>query len=679
MTNDDDTSDKPTDPQAPAAARTRKIVRRSASTREQPGFTPGEENAGAPAAEGAQATEGAAPAAAAPAEGAAPAARPRATFDARAPRRTPAPGEGRSNRGGGDYRAPQARPMGARPLPGGPRAPAPEGPTDGPHGWGTPGDYRGPAARPMGSRPLPGGPRGPARDFGDRPRGPRPEGAGPRPEGDRPRGPRPEGDRPRGPRPEGAGPRRDDRPRGPRPDGAPFAGAGPAAAPPARPAPKPVAPPAPAKAAALPPKLTPIPVFVPKRPTGGAGKPKPALTAKEALIARTKATAAPAKAKPAAKPEGEAAATFDPALVSVEPAGAKAALVSAGEGAVLLVDAWLAASNVASIVEVVESDDVASPARKAARRALNILRARGVAIPERRHVVKMDDRAEVSCEATMIPPDGSGTFSLSITSRDASGRYHIAEVIIREPLGIVQAGSGWLSGSQIKEGRTRAMEGLGVAPVTVPVEWARQRIAEARKLNATSRQVLPLGLEACRELIEASATPAAHPLAELEAAVTAEQATAAAAGSSALHQEPEMRAWLPDRAALDEMLQKVGERLGAENAGDSDKVNEALREEIDAATDRFFSPEVREIIARRLTDAAISIRSRKGTERAVEVLSVARAIREAGLITAPPREIPFLTGFFQKALGILAQQGGGQLRVPVTPGSAPAPAEEPST
>ena len=152
------------------------------------------------------------------------------------------------------------------------------------------------------------------------------------------------------------------------------------------------------------------------------------------------------------------------------------------------------------------------------------------------------------------------------------------------------------------------------------------------------------------------------------------------AGSGALHQEPEMRAWLPDRGALDEMLQKVGERLGAENAGDPEKVNEALREEIDAATDRFFSPEIRQIISRRLADAAISVRSRKGEGRAVEVLSVARAIRDAGLITAPPREIPFLTGFFQKALGILAQQGGGQLRVPVAAGSAPAPTEEtPST
>ena len=79
-----------------------------------------------------------------------------------------------------------------------------------------------------------------------------------------------------------------------------------------------------------------------------------------------------------------------------------------------------------------------------------------------------------------------------------------------------------------------------------------------------------------------------------------------------------MRAWLPDRGALDQMLQKVGERLGADGVSDPEKVNEVLREEIDAATDRFFSPEVREIVARRLAYAAISVRSGKGSERALD-------------------------------------------------------------
>ncbi len=100
-------------------------------------FTPGEENAGAPAAEAPRPARRARLLRRLRRRGGSCGAAARDVRCARA-RRTPAPGEGRSNRGGGDYRAPQARPMGARPLPGGPRAPAPEGPTDGPHGWGRP-------------------------------------------------------------------------------------------------------------------------------------------------------------------------------------------------------------------------------------------------------------------------------------------------------------------------------------------------------------------------------------------------------------------------------------------------------------------------------------------------------------------------------------------------------------
>src|SRR5262249_29332311 len=114
---------------------------------------------------------------------------------------------------------------------------------------------------------------------------------------------------------------------------------------------------------------------------------------------------------------------------------------------------------------------------------------------------------------------------------------------------------------------------------------------------------------------------------------------------------------------------------GAEGLKDAEKVNHALGEEISAATDRFFSPEVRNIIAERMRDSAISVRTRRGDERAKVVLAVARAVREAGLITSPPRDIPFLTAFFQKAIGILAQQGGGSLLIPVPMGDGPAAAE----
>src|SRR6185295_1076119 len=108
--------------------------------------------------------------------------------------------------------------------------------------------------------------------------------------------------------------------------------------------------------------------------------------------------------------------------------------------------------------------------------------------------------------------------------------------------------------------------------------------------------------------------PPPHPLAQLDGEVTAERAAEAAQASSALHQEPEFRSWLPDRGPLDELLQHVGERLGEDGAKDADRVNQALREEIEAATDRFFSPEVRTVLESRMRDAAISVRARKGDE-----------------------------------------------------------------
>lgn len=246
---------------------------------------------------------------------------------------------------------------------------------------------------------------------------------------------------------------------------------------------------------------------------------------------------------------------------------------------------------------------------------------------------------------------------------------------MREPIGILHAGGGWISGSQLKDGRARATEALGVSPVPVSLEWARWRIAAARELNARSKHVVPLGYDNCRELFEP--VPAAeppHPVGDLEAAVTSEKAWADAPGSAGLHGEPEFRSWLPDRGALDELLQKLGARLGPEAAKEPEKVDEALRAEIADATDRFFSPEVRAIVAGRMRDAAISIRARKGDAVASTVLGVARAVTEAGLITSPPREIPFLLAFFQKGVSYLVQQGGGSLRVPV---AAAPPAPEP--
>jgi hypothetical protein len=117
---------------------------------------------------------------------------------------------------------------------------------------------------------------------------------------------------------------------------------------------------------------------------------------------------------------------------------------------------------------------------------------------------------------------------------------------------------------------------------------------------------------------------------------------------------------------VNELILKLGERLGPQGKDlGREGFDAALAEEIASATDRFFSPEIRQAIAARMRDAAISVRARKGDQAASHVVAVARAIIDAGLITSPPREIPFLRQFFEIGLRAVAEQTGGQLRVPI--------------
>ncbi len=546
-------------------------------------------------------------------------------------------------------------------------------------------------------------------------RGPRPEGArGPRPDGAR--GPRPEGAR--GPRPEGA--------RGPRREGgeAHRPGASGGRAMPAmpyrggvdrssadfvdqwlsRPQPKPAPPPErterpreerrprrdearPIQAQERPVRVAVEPKPAPKMPTlhetilvglpkvaveaqrdKSANKPK---TAKEAL--RLKAAQAKAKSAEEARAEAstlEESVVVDPAWVKVGAEGAVAAITASGSAAEALVDAWVDTHNAAAIVEAAASDALSGAARKAAKRALNVLKARKVDLPQPlARTASARVEADEVLEATFTPPDGRGAVSITISKRKGGERAHIAEVILRDQLGVVQAVSGWMSRSQIREAHQRITDSTGVAPASVPIEWARHRIAQAVAANARSGQLVPLSFERCRELVEpAPSSEPPHPLADLEGGLRDGDEAGAATGG--LHAEPELRGWVPDARALDEMLRKVGERLTAEDAQDSAKVDEALREEMKAATDRFFSPEMRAEIARRMRDAAITIRARAGEARAREVLLAARAVEKAGLITSPPSELEFLRAFFQKGVALLAQQGGGQLRVPVQNPSA---------
>jgi hypothetical protein len=366
---------------------------------------------------------------------------------------------------------------------------------------------------------------------------------------------------------------------------------------------------------------------------------------------------------------------FDADLLGADAGGAVAAVGKAGERGADLIDAWVNAKNAAAVAAVAESEAAPGPARKAARRGLNVLKSRGVAIPDRAHVARMPTDEVEGYEAWFVPPDGAGTAIVMIASRRQSGKYRIVHAIVREGVGLLEIRVLEMSRAQLKTSFDESQRRAGYAPAQVPLDWARARVASSKADNAKSGAVLPLGLDTHADILGAApAQPPEHPVDAAKLDVKA--AAPSVAESSSLHNEPELRAWLPTGLAMQELLLDVGQKLGASAGGegpqDQEKVDAAIGAAIDAATDRFFAPEIRERLAARLKDSAISVLARAGRERAAQVLATAEAAVAAGLITSPPHEVPFLRGFFQKGLAMVAAQSGGKLEIPV-----PAPSESP--
>ena len=218
-------------------------------------------------------------------------------------------------------------------------------------------------------------------------------------------------------------------------------------------------------------------------------------------------------------------------------------------------------------------------------------------------------------EATLIPPDSSGTEAIAITSRDTSGRYRIAEVIVRESVRRAARRRGVAQRLAAQGGPRRARtSNLGTAPVPVSAGVGappdRGREAAERGVGA-GRAARVRGVSRFHRA--RAGGRAGHPVADLEESLTDEQVAARIARlRRRCTRSRSSGTGCPSRPALDELLQKVGQRLGSAGMRDPGQVNTALREEIELATDRFFSPEVRGQLATRMRSSAVSLRARKG-------------------------------------------------------------------
>ena len=357
--------------------------------------------------------------------------------------------------------------------------------------------------------------------------------------------------------------------------------------------------------------------------------------------------------------------SFESSQLKADAAGAVTALDSAGADATALVQAWVDTGNAAAVQAASLLD--AGPCRKAGRRGLNVLKSRGISIHNSERA-PAERKASHSVEAWMVPPDPSGSQLLIFGSGTKDSKQDVCFVYLNPKVGLNRVERAQLSRSQLKKSLVKVLSS-NYEPVSIPVPWARQRGAEAIAKHREGANPLPMGLGTNQDLLEPVPESApSHPFDEEGFALSDEDAADLTQGSADLHRFPEFRGWLPPPAAAQEMLVNVGEAAKNETETPSpEEVQERLKAEINAATDRYFTPVLRAEVLLRMKDAGWCVFSREGEQEALRISATMTAIEKCGLITDPPSEIPFLRVFFEKALSLMASGAGGRVQPPPQP------------
>ncbi|HTM44036.1 MAG TPA: hypothetical protein VL137_03720 [Polyangiaceae bacterium] len=357
-------------------------------------------------------------------------------------------------------------------------------------------------------------------------------------------------------------------------------------------------------------------------------------------------------------------ASFSATDLAATSENAKAVLAAAGARAEALVAAWIKAGNAAAVLEA--SEQAQGATRKAAKRGLNVLKSRGVTIPEKRHVASLQSEEASEEQALMLAPDPSGVVVFALYRRSTTGKTRVCFVLLRDGQGIARIENGDLSTSKIKEQLRKAFPYADYDAIPVSPAWARSRIASARKTHVARGLIEPLGFDTAEPLLTpVPAEATAHPFDEEGFEFADDDARSMTAQSASLHQQPEFRRLFPPAVEVDALLRKVGEHFTPGQSPEPDALASWIKEEVAAATDRYFTPEVRADLSGLLKDSGLSILSREGESVALQVAALIQVIGKAGLITEPPREIPFLRGYFEKAISLLAAQNRGGLPIPV--------------
>jgi hypothetical protein len=259
--------------------------------------------------------------------------------------------------------------------------------------------------------------------------------------------------------------------------------------------------------------------------------------------------------------------------------------------------------------------------------------------------------------ALLTSIDGTGERVLEIARPLRGGGVEAIQFLYSDEQGVQRLQVTELSRGEYRRVVKQATRPGEDAAVELPHAEALERLSAAAGLNLRTRTPYPQGLDTVlRHLgVQARDVPLELPPPEPEDERLAYE-------GHKLHEEPEMRGWLPPMAELERLARTVDELEASPLALTMAQRNEELIQAAHTQAHAFFAtPAMRQLYASRLWEMALHF-ERIGREQPARVAR-AEARRLAHGISEPPSR--YAERLFEKALLItLAQRAAPEVRDP---------------
>ena len=287
---------------------------------------------------------------------------------------------------------------------------------------------------------------------------------------------------------------------------------------------------------------------------------------------------------------------------------------------------------------------------KEAKRALYLLKSRGVSVPEPQRppaaAPPPSPEPAVPCYCSAV--DGQGERALWLARVVTGKGVEVAQAVVSDQMGLLELHVGMLGRREYRTLCRDLLErGRDMAVAEIGREEAKSIVAAARRLNDSSGQALPEGTEGFLARLGPTAPPADPaeafpPLPDAE-----EQAAVRASGQ--LHELPLVRGWLADESSLRQLAQRLDEIAVSALYVDERQRAESAAAVVRDAVVAFFDEPQRVIWSRRLFTLAGHLAS-GDPDHARLAGAAARALR-AGVDASL---IPFARLLIEKAYPSLA-------------------------